>query len=70
MARLIVILGIILVLVGMFWPQISGLFEKSGFGRLPGDITIEGERSKFFFPIVSCLVLSAVVSFLFWLIQK
>lgn len=70
MARLVVILGIILIIAGVFWPQISGLIDKSGFGRLPGDIQVEGERSKFFFPIVSCLVLSAVVTFLFWLIQK
>ena len=70
MARLIVIVGIILILAGIFWPQISSLIDKSGFGRLPGDIQIEGERSKFFFPVVSCLVFSAVISLLFWLIQK
>ena len=74
MARLIIIVGIILIVAGLFWPQVSGLLnqlgDKLGFGRLPGDISIEGERSKFYFPIVSCLILSAVVSFLFWLIQK
>lgn len=74
MARLIIIIGIILILVGLFWPQISGTVNqfggKFGFGRLPGDISLEGERSKFFFPIVSCLILSAVISLLFWFIQK
>lgn len=70
MARLIIFAGIVLVIVGLCWPLLGGLIDRLGFGRLPGDIIVESERSKFFFPIVSCLVLSAVVSLLFWMIQK
>lgn len=36
-------------------------------GRLPGDIVHRGEHTTFYFPIVTCLVLSVAVSFLFWL---
>ena len=70
MARLIIIIGIALVLVGLFWPVLSGLFDKLGLGKLPGDISVEGEHSKFYFPIVSCLILSVVLSVIVWIIQK
>ncbi|MEM7465266.1 MAG: DUF2905 domain-containing protein [Pseudomonadota bacterium] len=70
MARILIILGIVLILIGVFWPILSNLFGKTGLGRLPGDIAVEGERSKFYFPIVSCLIISAVVSIIVWLVQK
>ena len=37
-------------------------------GRLPGDIAIEGRRGGFYFPIVTCLVLSVVLTLVMWLI--
>ena len=36
-------------------------------GRLPGDIVHRGEHTTFYFPIVTCLILSAALSLLFWL---
>lgn len=39
-------------------------------GRLPGDIRVEREGWAFYFPIVTCLLLSAVLSFFVWLISK
>jgi hypothetical protein len=36
-------------------------------GRLPGDIAIGGEHGGFYFPIVTCLVVSAVLSLIFWI---
>jgi Protein of unknown function (DUF2905) len=39
-------------------------------GRLPGDIVIRGRNSAFYFPIVSCLVISAILSFVMWLIGR
>ena len=66
MQRLILISGLILVVVGLLWPWLTRL----GLGRLPGDIFIEGERSKFYFPIVTCLLVSAVLSVLIWLLRR
>jgi hypothetical protein len=43
---------------------------KLGFGRLPGDIAIRGEQGGFYFPIVTCLVVSAVLSLIFWLSRR
>jgi hypothetical protein len=59
--KLIVIVGVITTLVGLvMW---SGLGPK-WLGRLPGDIRIEREHSSFYFPIVTCIILSIVLSLL------
>ena len=59
--RFIVTIGVITTLVGLvLW---SG-FAPKWLGRLPGDIRIEREHSSFYFPIVTCIVLSIVLSLL------
>ena len=59
--RLIVTIGVITTLVGLvMW---SG-FAPKWLGRLPSDIRIEREHSSFYFPIVTCIVLSIVLSLL------
>lgn len=40
------------------------------FGRLPGDIRVEGKNGAFYFPIVTCLILSVVLSLAMWLFGK
>jgi hypothetical protein len=60
--KLIVIVGVITTLVGLIlW---SG-FAPKWLGRLPGDIRIEREHSSFYFPVVTCIVLSIVLSLIF-----
>ena len=60
--KLIVIVGVIVTLVGLLmW---SG-FAPKWLGRLPGDIRIERVHSSFYFPIVTCIILSIVLSLLF-----
>jgi hypothetical protein len=60
--KLIVIMGVVATVVGLvLW---SG-FAPKWLGRLPGDIRIEREHSSFYFPIVTCIVLSVVLSLLF-----
>ena len=66
MQKLLVTLGVILVVAGLLWPYLSRL----GLGRLPGDITIEGEHGDFYFPIVTCIILSVVLSLLLWLFRR
>jgi Protein of unknown function (DUF2905) len=64
MGRLLINAGILLVLVGL----VIVLGDRVGihFGRLPGDIRIEGRRGGFYFPIVTCLLVSAVLSAAVW----
>jgi hypothetical protein len=66
MARWLVAIGLVLVMIGLLWP----LFSKLGLGRLPGDIVIERGNFHFYFPIVTCLVLSVVLSFVLWLLNR
>jgi hypothetical protein len=63
MGRILVIAGIVLVAAGLLWPYLTRL----GLGRLPGDIAIRGEHGGFYFPIVTCLLVSLVLSVIFWL---
>lgn len=66
MGRILVIAGIVLVVAGLAWPFLSRL----GLGNLPGDIVIRGEQGGFYFPIVTCIVISLVLSLIFWLAGK
>lgn len=66
MPRLLITLGIVLVVVGLLWPWLS----KLGLGRLPGDIVVERENGRFYFPLVTSLIVSIVLSILFWLFRR
>jgi hypothetical protein len=46
------------------------LLEKTGLGRLPGDIVIERPGFTFYFPVVTSLVLSLVLSLIFWMFRR
>jgi uncharacterized membrane protein YidH (DUF202 family) len=62
LGKFIVIIGVVVTMVGfLMW---SGIAPK-WLGRLPGDIRIEREHSAFYFPIVTCVILSIVFSVVF-----
>ena len=63
MQKLLILGGIALVFAGLVWPLLSRL----GLGRLPGDISLQGEHGGFYFPIVTCIVVSVVLSLILWL---
>jgi Protein of unknown function (DUF2905) len=63
---MLLILGLVIVGIGLVWiltPSIPWL------GRLPGDIRIERENFRFCFPLVTCLLLSLLLTFLVWIIR-
>jgi hypothetical protein len=65
--KFLVMLGAIVLLLGLIlW---SG-FAPKWLGRLPGDIRIEREHSAFYFPIVTCIILSIVLSVLFSIFRR
>jgi len=66
MQRVLIVIGAVLLLVGLAWPWLSGF----GLGRLPGDIRIETDHGVFFFPIVTCLIISVVLSLVIWFIRR
>ena len=66
MTRILVTLGVILVVVGVAWPWLA----KLGLGRLPGDIVIERENFRIYFPLTTMIIVSLVLSLLVWLFRK
>ena len=70
MPRLLITLGIILVVVGLLWPWLTQGLGKLGLGRLPGDIVVERENSRFYFPLMTSIIVSLVLSLLFWLFRR
>ncbi|RFA31238.1 hypothetical protein CAI21_00915 [Alkalilimnicola ehrlichii] len=66
MTRILVTLGIILIVVGLLWPYLS----KLGLGRLPGDILIRREGMTFYFPIMTSIIISILLTLLFWFFRK
>lgn len=66
MAKWLITLGVILIALGLLWP----ILAKLGLGNLPGDIRIERKGVLFYFPFTSSLVLSAVLTLIFWIFRK
>lgn len=65
--KFLVIAGVLLVGIGLLF-MAGAKFSFFGLGRLPGDIAYKGKNVQFYFPVVSCLILSVVLTLLFWLI--
>jgi Protein of unknown function (DUF2905) len=68
LGRVLLVLGGLLLLVGAFF-YFGGRLPFR-LGRLPGDIVHKGEHTTFYFPIVTCIVLSVGLSLLFWLLSR
>lgn len=66
MSRMLIIFGLILVAAGLLWPVIGRL----GLGRLPGDIAIERPGFSFYFPLMTSLVISVVLSVILWFVNR
>lgn len=61
-------LGLVLAAFGVLLTFAGRLPFK--IGRLPGDIFVQGKNSTFYFPIVTCLILSAVFSLVMWILRR
>jgi hypothetical protein len=66
MARWLIILGVVLILAGLLWPWLTRL----GLGRLPGDIVIERDGFRLYFPLTTSILISLVVSLILWLLNR
>lgn len=64
--RLLIIIGVCLLVAGLLWPIIA----KLGLGRLPGDIAIRKENFSFYFPITTSIIISLLLTLIFWLLRK
>ena len=58
MQKILIILGTIILIIGILYPYI----KKLGFGQLPGDMIFKSGNSTFFFPIVTCIIISLILT--------
>jgi len=67
LGKILVLAGLLLAAVGaLLWSGIG----KSWLGRLPGDINYKSDNFSFHFPIVTCILLSLILSLILWLFRK
>ncbi|NWG53054.1 MAG: DUF2905 domain-containing protein [Hydrogenophilaceae bacterium] len=66
MQRWLIIAGLIILAIGLLWPWLS----KLGLGRLPGDIVIRRDGFSFYFPLMTCLIVSAMLTLAFWFFRR
>lgn len=66
LGKTLLVVGLVIAAVGaVLW-----LIGRAGGGFLPGDIVVERKNVRFYFPIVTCLVISAVLSLIVWLMRR
>ncbi len=65
-SRFLITLGLVILAVGLLWPVLG----KLGLGHLPGDIVIRRDNFSFYFPIATCVLISLVLSLVFWLANR
>ena len=61
MQKILIVIGIILLIVGLLYPY----NKKLGIGQLPGDILFKTGNSTFFFPVMTCLIISIILTIIF-----
>ena len=66
MTRVLVLLGALILAVGLLWPYLSQL----GLGQLPGDIVIKRGNTWFYFPLMTCLIVSFVFGLVLWVANR
>ena len=65
MQKALIVIGLVIVLIGLAWPWLSQL----PIGRLPGDILIERENFRFYVPLTTMIIVSAIVTLVLWLLR-
>ena len=61
MQKILIILGIVILVIGLLYPYI----KKLGLGQLPGDVIFKSGNSTFLFPVVTCIIISVVLTIIF-----
>ena len=68
LGRILIVIGVVRVVLGLLLT--IGERLPLHLGRLPGDIYVRGKHTSFYFPIVTCLLLSLVLSLAMWLFRR
>jgi hypothetical protein len=65
MGRMLIIMGVALVVIGLLLE-----FSPLRIGRLPGDIVVRGKNSVFYFPLMTSILLSIILTLVVWLFRR
>ena len=68
--KILLIIGTIIVILGLIFTYSEKIAWLKYFGKLPGDIRIEKDNFSFYFPIVTCIILSIIITIIFKIISK
>ena len=66
MQKALIVTGLLVLAIGLLWPWLG----KLPLGRLPGDIVVDRENFRFYFPLTTMILLSVVLSLVLWLLRK
>lgn len=66
MSRTLIVIGVIVLILGLAWPWLA----RMGLGKLPGDIVVERENFKFYFPLTTSIIVSIILTVLLWFFRK
>jgi len=66
--RMLIILGVVLIIAGVLFSLGERLPIR--IGRLPGDIVVRGRNTTFYFPVVTCILLSVILTVIMWLFNR
>jgi hypothetical protein len=67
LGKMLLVIGVVLVAIGVL--LVSGMKMPFRLGHLPGDIAYQGRHGSFYFPIVTCIVVSVGLTLIFWIIN-
>ena len=67
LGKMLILLGVVIILIGL---GLLFAHRIPYIGRLPGDIYVKKDNFTFYFPLGTCIVISIVLSFIFWLFRK
>jgi hypothetical protein len=67
LGKMLLVFGIVLVIAGAF--LLTGAKLPFRLGRLPGDIAYQGKNGSFYFPVVTCILLSVALTLISWIIN-
>ena len=67
MGKMLILLGLVFTACGV---ALTFADRLPWLGKLPGDIAIKKENFSFYFPLTSCILVSAVISFILWLLRR
>ncbi|WP_344799275.1 DUF2905 domain-containing protein [Litoribacillus peritrichatus] len=66
MQKVLIILGLVFLTIGIAWPWLSSI----PLGRLPGDIVIQRDNFTFYFPLMTMIIISVVISLIIWIFRQ